>query len=116
MTQRVSVVQPADFFEIPLAEEIEPEEKSESDQNFYEAFDAVNTGLFWIVIMLISYVMVFSVVLLVILTDRKSKFLAHHLDETLSTHTSNLTSIMTTASTTNTISTSSTIASIEGKG
>lgn len=101
MTQRVSVVQPADFFEMPLSDEDETQEKSESDENFYEAFNAVNTALFWIVIMLISYIMAFSIALLVLLTDKKNKFLAHHFDETLSTNSSNLTSIVANNITTN---------------
>lgn len=82
MAQRITVVEPYELFEFPNDEEDKSVEEERSE-NFYEAFDGINLGLFWIVVMFLSYILAFSVALLVIMDDKRKKFLAHHYDDNL---------------------------------
>lgn len=84
MTRRLTVIQPHEIFDFPSnEEELSNSEKpiTESDENFYEAFNYKNLAMFWVVIMLLSYILAFTLAILVILSDQNDKFLAYHKDE-----------------------------------
>lgn len=84
MTRRITVIQPHEFFDFPSNEEDSSSNgkpMEESDENFYEAFNATNLALFWSVIMLLSYILAFTIAILVIICDQKEMFLPHHFDD-----------------------------------
>lgn len=91
MTNRLVAVQPVSTFDLSKVEnESESENIDEgSQENFYKAFNGFNLTLFWIVVMLISYILAFTIAILVILCDQKFKFLPYHQDENITNNTKN---------------------------
>lgn len=80
MFQKVSVVEPESTFQFFDPQENSNAQTSEASEkeNFYNALNAFNLTLFWAVIMLSSYIVAFSIAILVIIADQREHFLVQH--------------------------------------